>query len=82
MEHVPRADGSEWWLRDQNQLAQGFAQWSAEDQALWGRSMPTSPPMNGNAMFIEDQSLAGLLGMNGNDMPRSMGYPNESEWYQ
>ena len=82
MEHIPRADGGDWWFRDQNQLAQGFAQWSADDPATWGHTMPTSPQMHSNGMVVDDQSLSQLFGMNGIGMPQGMAYPNESEWYQ
>jgi hypothetical protein len=86
-ETVLRSDGGDWWLHDQNQLAQGFAQWSApahDSGSVWTTAEPvTSPTMNGAPLpFVEDPELSRLFGTSGNGVMGGMAYPNESDWYQ
>lgn len=92
-ETLLRSDGGDWWVRDQNQLAQGFAQWSAstpDPNSMW----PTAPAVTSQPQqqrqrqqdgqqFVGDPDLARLFGLGlGSGVTGGMGYPNESDWYQ
>ncbi|KAF2671755.1 hypothetical protein BT63DRAFT_452261 [Microthyrium microscopicum] len=87
VDQLLRSDGNEWWMKDQNQLAAGFAQWSAADDSMWRTGSVgggivgagvTSPNMP-TTMGLDEAGLARLFAMNGGSA--GMGYPNESEWY-
>jgi hypothetical protein len=82
-DQVLRSDSGDWWVQDQRQLAQGFAQWSQDDNSMWQLPATSQPVMNSiQTIPFADDPLARLFAMNRNGMPGDMQYPNESEWYQ
>jgi len=82
VDQLLRSDGGDWWVRDQNQLAQGFAQWSPdfESNGLWRpMSMTNQQQLNHSNIAYADEALGRLLAMH---QHQGMQYPNENEWYQ